>query len=807
MSAVDLRTIAISDFRSIRGKVAIALNAPVVLLHGTNGAGKSTVMSALEFALTGSVSGVDAPEREHLVHRGARKAAIELVTSDGTVDFTIEGSRVRGTPLLETNDRRFFRERCYLQQRTLGRLLELYERPADDGDSPLTVFIKDLLGLDELDALIDGLYPVTDKRRVKRLVPEYADLDRELDGRREEIRTLQGGLKEVAAETAEVRARLKELHAALDTPPALEDDAEGAASWLEHGAGDEERALVDLVGARRELTALAKRADRLAKRAAAKEVAALEADAAAARAAAGAWRASHGAALEALLDELRKALPGTPAAAGAADPAAVRAAAHEQVTAELDRLTRALATDALVRREAERLDQAVAAAQRRLAGIDEQLTASDTGTAAEELGKALAALIPHVHTENCPVCGRDYSEVSREPLSAHLAARVSELGAQAERLQGFAKARLEALSDLRHVEDERGAVTRRRMEPDAKVDSEAAAARLHDARQRLVELAPGLAQGAALIREETEAERDLTVVRDQDRSSVDTQAAVEAVAASLGQPPPHPATPLGDAIASLSDYVATRIALLEERSARRAAAAGAVEQLAGALEAQQQLEREIAREQAAVERNAAAITELERRRSVMRKVRNEAEAARVRVVRRVFTNSLNRAWRDLFVRLAPEEPFVPVFRVPDANQRVVATIETMHRDGKPGGPPAAMLSAGNLNTAALTLFLALNLSVERRLPWILLDDPVQSMDEVHVAQFAALLRTLAREHERRVVIAVHDRALFDYLALEFSPANPDDGLVTVELSRAQDGSTSVQSSFQPYVEDRAFEPA
>ena len=53
--------------------------------------------------------------------------------------------------------------------------------------------------------------------------------------------------------------------------------------------------------------------------------------------------------------------------------------------------------------------------------------------------------------------------------------------------------------------------------------------------------------------------------------------------------------------------------------------------------------------------------------------------------------------------------------------------------GNQAAPPAAMLSAGNLNTAALTLFLALNLSVERRLPWILLDDPVQSMDEVHVA--------------------------------------------------------------------------
>ena len=137
----------------------------------------------------------------------------------------------------------------------------------------------------------------------------------------------------------------------------------------------------------------------------------------------------------------------------------------------------------------------------------------------------------------------------------------------------------------------------------------------------------------------------------------------------------------------------------------------------------------------------------------------------------------------------------------------VALRENPPERGKPGGPPAAMLSAGNLNTAALTLFLALNLSVKKQLPWILLDDPVQSMDEVHVAQFAALLRTLAAQHERRVIIAVHERALFDYLALELSPANRDDALVSIELSRAPDGSTSVQSSFQHYIEDRALEPA
>lgn len=115
-----------------------------------------------------------------------------------------------------------------------------------------------------------------------------------------------------------------------------------------------------------------------------------------------------------------------------------------------------------------------------------------------------------------------------------------------------------------------------------------------------------------------------------------------------------------------------------------------------------------------------------------------------------------------------------------------------------------MLSAGNLNTAALTLFLALHLSVDPHLPWLLLDDPVQSMDEVHVQQFAALLRTLAKRHGRRIVIAVHERALFEYLSLELSASQPDDVLVTVELSRSHEGATVVRPSLLQYVPDRAL---
>jgi exonuclease SbcC len=117
-----------------------------------------------------------------------------------------------------------------------------------------------------------------------------------------------------------------------------------------------------------------------------------------------------------------------------------------------------------------------------------------------------------------------------------------------------------------------------------------------------------------------------------------------------------------------------------------------------------------------------------------------------------------------------------------------------------------MLSAGNLNTAALTLFLALHVSVEAQLPWLVLDDPVQSMDEVHVVQFAALLRTLSKEHSRQVLISVHDRQLFDYLKLELSPSFPGDHLVTVELSRSSAGKTRAVSTPVAYQPDTAITP-
>src|SRR3546814_15845723 len=131
-----------------------------------------------------------------------------------------------------------------------------------------------------------------------------------------------------------------------------------------------------------------------------------------------------------------------------------------------------------------------------------------------------------------------------------------------------------------------------------------------------------------------------------------------------------------------------------------------------------------------IKRQKAAADEIS---EVGKEIARKTREARGRVVRRVFNDELNSVWRDLFVRLAPEEPFIPAFAIPESvGADIDAVLETHHRRGGKGGNPRAMLSAGNLNTAALTPFLALPLSVKPTPPWPVLDSPAPSMNAVPI---------------------------------------------------------------------------
>ena len=51
---------------------------------------------------------------------------------------------------------------------------------------------------------------------------------------------------------------------------------------------------------------------------------------------------------------------------------------------------------------------------------------------------------------------------------------------------------------------------------------------------------------------------------------------------------------------------------------------------------------------------------------------------------------------------------------------------------------------------------------------------------------------------------MHEQALFDYLALELSPAQPGDSLITIELSRSHGRASDARSIRKTYEQDTAL---
>jgi DNA repair protein SbcC/Rad50 len=141
MTDVLLRHLEVTNFRSIKGTIQAPLDAKVVLVHGENGAGKTSLLSAIELALTGRVISLQRADPQYmsqLLYRSpvqgvANQGAISLQTEGlaGENSFqsviTQAGAQVRET--LPSGSASFFSERCYLAWH-----LALSRRSASDSD-------------------------------------------------------------------------------------------------------------------------------------------------------------------------------------------------------------------------------------------------------------------------------------------------------------------------------------------------------------------------------------------------------------------------------------------------------------------------------------------------------------------------------------------------------------------------------------------------------------------------------------------------------------------------------------------------
>lgn len=797
-----LRSLTVSDFRSIAGEWTVPLDAGAILIHGHNGAGKTSLLSALELALTGRIAHLDeagdGEYRRHLHHRGTAngQVAVTIEPTSGEIQAAtlgLDDDGTHGSSLLSPSMTEFFTERCFLPQATLARLLEIYvPRDARSADTGLIRFVKELLGLDSLDSLIEGLDATGHISRAERMSSDW-QVAKALLAERESSR----------AESSIASTALRE---------SLEDHRLALAARLTPGRDDAEiDELLSMAS-----TALSDQSAQDARMAIVRE-SALRLD--------GAEAILADTDLEALnaptdgdeVDDLRiryadwQNARGRPLIVWALaerpdlDPSSIIDAAVLSRT-----LTTAMSAGAdevsLLERtlgQARELMVAQQEANARVTDLESNLIQVEaqradvvSASTTSELSGLLASLLDHASDTVCPVCDQPFDEGNG--LRAHIRHKIGELNRAAASLFELeaARSRLQ-----RELEDAKRRVVR--------LDGErAASGPVNQIEERLNHLTARQAQMQALLplAEAGEALRArLLNAEDLDASRASTRALLERAEAEI-------AYAAGMANISVSrgtprqQIAGVRAALQRELNAggRERDARAALSHHTAALRSDaadlQAAEESLAKVERAVSLLAQQLSEARRRKEAASALRKRAEELRAEISNRVFDDRLNGAWSSLFRSLVPAEPFVPQFVQRSERPRDFAVgLETVHRDGTRAASPGAMLSQGNANTAALSLFLALHFAVAPRLPWLIFDDPVQSMDDLHVSNFAALIKQLIRNNGRQVIIAVHQKELFDYLMLELSPGSPGEEVLGIRLDRSF-GKTSIthtRTSFDP----------
>lgn len=798
-----------SNFRSLNGLIDLDLDASVVLIHGPNGSGKTSFLSALEFGLTGGVQAMSRVEKNYkkdLVHYDATMASVSIEARhkgsyDSPANITISSSGdVDGIHLLNADHSRFFSERSFLAQTTLSRLLEIYEvSDTRDGENALTRFVKELLGLEVLDNVIDGLKPFGHKVRLRKSVPEYSDAEDELKRLEESKEREEAMLSDLLESRASVSDRLRD---SLRPFNFNKDVALKVLLQVLEESMSEADEFTRLIAIERELASARSLLARISK-VGSSEVAEAERALANAKSDLDEWKTDNELHFQQLVELVTSFLPNSPSPARVGrEP--FRTASITEISAELSRVKARLARDEVARKETTAAQSAFNKATERSTRLGDRLEGLSSSTS--DLARALSAVSPFVKDDECPVCHRDFCEISKGSLQSHLSEHISVLTSAAAELQSVSMERQQARREIEEATrllEEHAANTLSTVDRNRLISR---AERLRSAERQLADAENDAKTGDRCTERVREATEHLSKIRQDIETVEGIRRSSYSLAADLKLTDINLEDSTANILERCKQFVDEQLSELRSSEEYRLSAIRYARELQGLDERTNAAKASLEKIKSRVATAQAAFKKVDDLRKSLKRISESAVSVRTEIVQQVFNESLNSIWKDLFVRLAPEEPFVPVFALSETTSGPVkADLRTSYRGRANGGNPKAMLSAGNLNTAALTLFLSLHLSAPPTLPWLVLDDPVQNMDDIHIAQFAALLRTLARQKERQVVIAVHEKPLFDYLALELSPASENDSLITVELSRSASGQTTYSTNLVTWDPKRLFQ--
>ena len=159
--------------------------------------------------------------------------------------------------------------------------------------------------------------------------------------------------------------------------------------------------------------------------------------------------------------------------------------------------------------------------------------------------------------------------------------------------------------------------------------------------------------------------------------------------------------------------------------------------------------------------------------------------------------------RDIYSRLDPHPAFTMLGFTHDmyygkGTSTAIVTDEGAGVDAD----PLIVFSASQANIASLSYFLAMSLSAgQHALPFVLLDDPLQSMDDINVLGFADLCRFL--RSERQLIVSTHDRRFANLLRRKLAPRHRSDQTLIHTFRSWDRRGPSVQTERLSYDEDNS----
>jgi exonuclease SbcC len=777
------------------------MDADVVLIYGPNGSGKTALILAMEYAITGEVADLrlfadDYPRcLRHVRSMDDPRVSVHFTSESGeTCHLSMPhdvGRRKPGTAEISEVDRRSYVERCYLSQFRLARLLEIYQAvDKDNPEQPLVRFVRELLGLDLLENLTIGLHEAGNILRLEKSCYSLGRLKQEEDllpSQRERFQQqMRDGGEAWSQSLASIHALIPEFGDPVSGAPWTAAGLRARIQQLEaDGASEQDsQALRTLQRARGELESAVGLF-----RAAGRDVQEGALPALLARLD---WLQHRRSEIESLLlpickrAEERLGIP--PQAEELSDIDQKLAAIGPALRSRVASLDAEMEAAAEIESRLHSLETRAAELQKVVGEIEP--ASSEKVQERKGWAQALRLVLDRLEGDVCPVCGRDYSELKSGELKSRVVRELNALGQDIEDLD-------RAIQRRAQVETEYHAVLAQVSGLKTRVAEQSRALKATQSlRQDLIKIGDELAaasqprqEWAALNQEEARLRSDLRAGEARQQQRDGGRQVVGRLADELNIPAEARPSDTESLAEAISGRLTERIDKAEKRTQARLRLREAflnAEKVAVELETlDKRIDALNLRQEELREVRSKVDTSLKRARSLAL----AANKAKDTLLKEVFNDTLNGLWADLFERLVKGETFLPRLSPPTLKRgQIRAAIQATTRGTEPFQQAGSVLSASNLNIAALSLFLSLNLVEQPNHRVLVLDDPIQSMDDIHVVQLASLLRAVVHQAGRQLVLAVHEQSLYDYLRVELGPTRDSDTLICIELTRDGDSS-------------------